>query len=75
MRNVHYMIILTTPMASRANSTVPKKSGKFATSPNATRFSNDNGSRKIKYRMIAIPVNMIIFASVENGAKNLRFLM
>jgi len=39
--------LLTTPMASRANRTVPKKSGKFVTSPNATRFSNDTGSRKI----------------------------
>lgn len=45
MKNVHY--ILTTPMASRANSTVPKKSGKFVNSEVAFRFSNVNGSRKI----------------------------
>jgi len=66
---------LTTPTASKANSTVPKNNGNVPSGPIASRVLIGGKSSKIYAKIIPIPINVITFANVENGASTFKFLM
>lgn len=73
IRKIGWNRILTTPIASSAKSTVPKKNGNSARFPYACLPVVVTGSLNIQQQMMPNDRIVITFATLENGAKYFKF--